>query len=234
MTNETEQAAQRLLDWERTRPFGYLLGATLDDVDQETRSGLVAQAQFSLSAEGVDDAAYLLARQAGVDWSVPHARPFWVQRVQIARGVVEVKNVPPPYDEEAARLEREAELDRRFEKRGDPSTCNRCGAPMRWAKHWKTQNQMPLDPDPVAGFEEAGNVLLDGNGIAYVFKDREQAMEARTRDLAEGGQRGIVGEPMTSHHFTCRVVREERERQAEDRRRAELERVGGEQMGLGL
>lgn len=74
----------------------------------------------------------------------------------------------------------------------DYGTCRSCRAQVRWAKSASTGKPMPLDRSP-----DRGNVLIDANGRAHVFKDHGAAVAA----VMESDRYGT--ETFMSHHATC-------------------------------
>lgn len=78
-----------------------------------------------------------------------------------------------------------------------PQPCESCGAPMLWVITHKG-NRMPLDPEPVAGFEtDRQGYLFDPETRhrLWVFADDAMVRLARTGDQAE--------RLFLSHFATC-------------------------------
>lgn len=71
------------------------------------------------------------------------------------------------------------------------SPCRSCKRPVHWSKTARTGSAMPLDRDP-----DRGNVLVDGNGRAHVFRDHDAAVAASEAD--DEGRFGT--ETYISHH----------------------------------
>ena len=79
----------------------------------------------------------------------------------------------------------------------DYGSCRSCGQQVAWARSAKTGKPMPLDPEPN---EERGNVLVDGHGRAYSFRDGDAALayqEANPEHELAGSSRHMP------HHATC-------------------------------
>ncbi len=72
--------------------------------------------------------------------------------------------------------------------------CSKCGAPIVWAKHFKTGKANPIDADPV----EKGNIVLNDDGTYRVV-----APDAPIRDGAK---------LFVSHFMTCPNAKDFRNR----------------------
>lgn len=79
----------------------------------------------------------------------------------------------------------------------DYGSCRSCRAQIAWARSAKTGKPMPLDPEPD---EERGNVLVDGQSRAHVFKDAAAA--AAYQEATPDSELASSGKYL-SHFVTC-------------------------------
>jgi hypothetical protein len=79
----------------------------------------------------------------------------------------------------------------------DYGTCRSCRVQVLWARSASTGKPMPLDAE---GDEERGNVLVDGQGRAHVFRNAQVAAayqeEHPEADVATSSR-------YMAHHATC-------------------------------